>query len=74
MVTSTFVEVKTRSGVGYGVPAAAVTPVKAARIRRLACRYLLERRPVYSDLRFDVVSVVRQPRGAAAVEHLTAAF
>lgn len=69
-----FCEVKTRSGVAFGVPAEAVTPVKAARIRRLACRYLVERRPPYAELRFDVVSVLRQPRGAAAVEHLQAAF
>lgn len=69
-----FCEVKTRSGAAFGVPAAAVTPVKAARIRRLACRYLLERRPPFTELRFDVVGVVRQPRGAASVEHLPAAF
>lgn len=69
-----FCEVKTRSSVAYGVPAEAVTPVKAARIRRLAGRYLAQRRPPYCELRFDVVSVVRQPRGAAAVEHLPAAF
>ncbi len=69
-----FCEVKTRSSVAFGVPAEAVTRAKAARIRRLACRYLIERRPAFSELRFDVVSVVRQPRGSAAVEHLPAAF
>lgn len=69
-----FCEVKTRSGVAFGVPAEAVTPVKAARIRRLASRYLAEHRPAYGDVRFDVVSVVRRPRGAAAVEHLRSAF
>lgn len=69
-----FCEVKTRSGVAFGVPAEAVTPAKAARIRRLAARYLAERQPRYLELRFDVVSVLRSPRGAAAVEHLPAAF
>lgn len=69
-----FCEVKTRSGPAFGMPAEAVTPVKAARIRRLAGRYLAERRPGYGELRFDVVSVLRQPRGAAVVEHLRAAF
>lgn len=69
-----FCEVKTRSGVAFGVPAEAVTPAKAARIRRLALRYLAERGLAFTELRFDVVSVVRQPRGAAVVEHLPAAF
>lgn len=69
-----FCEVKTRSGSAFGLPAEAVTRVKAARIRRLAGRYLAERRPPYGELRFDVVSVTRSPRGAAAVEHLQGAF
>lgn len=69
-----FCEVKTRSGVGFGAPAEAVTPAKAARIRRLALRYLAEHSLAFTELRFDVVSVIRQPRGAAAVEHLPAAF
>ncbi len=33
-------EVKTRSGLGFGGPAEAVTPAKAARIRRLAVTWL----------------------------------
>lgn len=69
-----FCEVKTRSSVAFGVPAEAVSWAKAARIRRLAARYLAERRPPVLDLRFDVVSVLRQPRGAAFVEHLRGAF
>ncbi|MDP9433006.1 MAG: YraN family protein [Actinomycetota bacterium] len=68
------VEVKTRSGVGFGSPAEAVTGRKAQRIRRLACRWLMEHRPQYSELRFDVVSVLRPSRGAAQVEHLRGAF
>lgn len=67
-------EVKTRSGVGFGEPAEAVNRQKAQRIRRLALRWLMEQRVPYLELRFDVVSVLRQPRGAAAVDHLPAAF
>lgn len=67
-------EVKTRSGIGYGLPAEAITRQKADRLRRLACRWLQEHPAGGADVRFDVVSVLRAPRGAAVVEHLRAAF
>jgi putative endonuclease len=70
-----FVEVKTRSGTGFGEPAEAVGPVKARRIRALACRWLVENRPAgQHGLRFDVVSIVRRRGYAPEVEHLRAAF
>ena len=63
-------EVKTRSSTAYGPPAAAVTPVKAARLRRLAGAWL-EAHPVRpSGIRIDVVAVLRAARGPAQVEHL----
>ena len=70
-----FCEVKTRSSTAYGDPAEAVLGAKAARLRRLAVRWLAEQKaygdPRYwPELRFDVVSVLRQPRGAASVRHL----
>jgi len=67
-------EVKTRSGLGYGLPAEAITRKKADRLRRLAYRWLQEHPAGGADVRFDVVSVVRAQRGAAVVEHLRAAF
>jgi putative endonuclease len=70
-----FVEVKTRSGTGFGEPAEAVGPVKARRIRALACRWLLEHRPSGgADLRFDIVSVVRRRGHAPELVHLRDAF
>jgi putative endonuclease len=70
-----FVEVKTRSGTGFGEPAEAVGPVKARRIRELACRWLAANRPAGDlELRFDVVSIVRRRGYAPQVEHLRAAF
>lgn len=69
-----FCEVKTRSTADFGSPAEAVGPVKARRIRGLARQWLLDCGGWPGDLRFDVVSVVRQPRGAASVEHLRGAF
>jgi putative endonuclease len=69
-----FVEVKTRSGLGFGEPAEAVSPQKARRLRVLAGRWLTAHRtPGWSDLRFDVVSVLRTPDGPC-VTHLEGAF
>jgi putative endonuclease len=70
-----FVEVKTRSGRGYGEPAEAVTRLKARRIHLLAARWLAEHRPPGGpwDLRFDVVSVLRTADGPEVV-HLHGAF
>jgi putative endonuclease len=69
------VEVKTRTGLGYGHPAEAVTPVKLARLRRLAGEWLagrvvetLAERPL--SVRIDVVAVVLVRDEPARLEHL----
>jgi putative endonuclease len=78
-------EVKTRRDVAFGTPLDAVTPVKAARLRRLAARWLAEQRlgaggdsasgyERYAEVRFDVVSVLLPPAGGPIVEHLRGAF
>jgi len=75
-------EVKTRRDVGFGTPLEAVTPAKAARLRRLAVRWLALTREArladgsggFSDIRFDVVAVLLPVAGAPAVEHLRGAF
>lgn len=67
--TVVFCEVKTRSSARYGVPAEAVTPAKLRRLRRLAVLWLAEH-PGGDEVRFDVVSITRQQRGPALVEHL----
>lgn len=87
-------EVKTRRGVGFGTPLDAVTPAKAARLRRLALRWLADQRAGasalgadaganapsaddfarYTEVRFDVVSVLRPLSGPMSVEHLRGAF
>jgi putative endonuclease len=72
-----FVEVKTRSTTAFGHPAEAVNRVKAARLRRLALRWLEEHRelvPGRPPLRFDVVSVVRLGPDGPLVAHLKGAF
>lgn len=70
-----FVEVKTRSGYGFGEPASAVTETKIRRLHRLAGRWLAECHPPgWHDLRFDVISVVRRPGVAPELEHLEGVF
>lgn len=72
--TLVFCEVKTRSGTAYGDPAEAVTQAKAERLRELAWLWITERGERDRPMRFDVVTVLRQRRGAAAVRHLRGAF
>jgi putative endonuclease len=66
-------EVKTRSGPAFGDPAEAVDRAKAARLRRLALRWMAAHGTGWRDLRFDVVTVVRGPDGVV-VRHLRGAF
>ncbi|CAN5655971.1 YraN family protein [soil metagenome] len=63
-------EVKTRTGVGFGHPAEAVTPRKAVRLRLLATRWLAAHEAHPAEIRFDVVSVLRPRRGPTQVEHI----
>ena len=65
-----FVEVKSKSGTGFGDPLDMVTPLKAARLRRAGAAWLALH-PTFAglDLRFDVVAV-----RAGRIEHLRGAF
>lgn len=65
-----FCEVKTRRSTAFGSPVEAVTPAKAARLRRLAVCWLREHTRHATELRIDVIGVLRPPRGAAELEHL----
>lgn len=68
-----FVEVKARSGGGFGAPEAAVDAAKQKAIMRVAEAYLHERRLMPAPVRFDVVAV-RFEGGRASVEHFENAF
>ncbi len=73
--TVVFVEVKTRSGTGYGHPAEAVGRVKAQRLRVLAGQWLAEHRPPGTRaLRFDVIAVVRVAGAPVRMTHLRGAL
>jgi putative endonuclease len=70
-------EVKTRSGVGFGTPLEGVTWEKAARLRRLAGRWLAEHGAPSGradaragGVRIDVVGVLQQGSSPATIEHV----
>ncbi|MBA3308780.1 MAG: YraN family protein [Nocardioidaceae bacterium] len=63
-------EVKTRSSDRYGTPFEAITPEKAARLRRLGWLWSNEHQIRFGRLRLDVVAIVRHRRGSAEVEHI----
>ncbi|MFG1795464.1 YraN family protein [Nocardia sp. NPDC049149] len=69
-----FVEVKTRSGLGYGIPAESVTFAKCQRIRRLALLWLAEQEGPWRQIRFDVVSVLLTRGHEPVIDHLPAVF
>ena len=54
----TFVEVKTRSGDGYGSPAEAVTWSKQQKIRQTALHFLNEYKEHFLGVEFQVVEVL----------------
>jgi putative endonuclease len=72
--TLVFAEVKTRRSGRFGAPAEALVPAKVARLRRLAALWLAQSGVRPRTVRFDVVSVLPQDSGRAAVEHLRGAF
>ncbi|MGV9801955.1 YraN family protein [Mycobacterium sp. NPDC003449] len=55
--TVVFVEVKTRTGDGFGGLAEAVTAQKVRRIRRLAALWLAEQDRRWAELRIDVIGI-----------------
>ena len=65
-----FCEVKTRSSSAYGHPLEAVTATKAARLRRLAARWLQAHDVHPEGVRIDLVGVLAGPRGDDDVEHV----
>lgn len=63
-------EVKTRSSNDYGTPLESVTPVKAARLRRLAARWAHEHEVRCKGIRIDLVGVLRPRQGPSEVRHV----
>lgn len=68
------VEVRTRSGTGYGTAADSVTPAKQRRLRTLATHWLAEYEPRWSRVSFDVVTVELSTTAVPRLEHLEDVF
>ncbi|MBB4089224.1 YraN family protein [Salinibacter ruber] len=68
-----FVEVKTRSGTGFGAPEASITAKKRAALQHAARGYLHEHGAEGAPARFDVVAVMLTG-GPPEVQHYENAF
>jgi putative endonuclease len=68
--TVVFVEVKTRSGDGFGGLAQAVTEQKARRLRRLAAMWLATQEQRWTAVRIDVIGVRIGRRRTPEISHL----
>jgi len=69
-----FVEVKTRSGLGFGEPEEAVSEEKQRSIVTVSQAWLHERKMEGAACRFDVVSVVLNQSDAPSITHHQNAF
>ncbi len=68
-----FVEVKTRTGTGFGHPFAAITATKMARLRRLAAAWCDTHPMTHGHVRIDAIAVtVAGP--SPSIEHLERIF
>jgi putative endonuclease len=65
-----FVEVKTRTGEGFGGLAQAVTGPKARRLRRLAAMWLATQEQRWTAVRIDVIGVRIGRRRTPEISHL----
>ncbi len=68
-----FCEVKTRRGLRYGPPLEAITPAKAARLRRLAGAWLAESGGHAGQIRIDAVGILWYRDGLLDVRHVLGA-
>jgi len=68
--TLVFVEVKTRTGEGFGGLAQAVPPQKVRRLRRLAGLWLIQQSRSWASIRIDVIGVRVGLQKTPEVNHL----
>ena len=68
-----FVEVKTRSGTGFGMPEEFVNYTKSRLIMKAAEHYIFDTDWMF-DVRFDIVSILILPNGNLNIRHIQDAF
>jgi len=71
--TLIFVEVKTRSGTGFGMPEEFVNYTKARLIMKAAEHYIFDK-DWHFDIRFDIISILILPSGGLNIRHIEDAF
>lgn len=69
-----FVEVKTRSGTGFGHPFEAITVAKLTRLRRLAAAWCDQAETRPHRIRIDAIAVIAEPGKEPVIEHLEGVF
>lgn len=72
--TLVFVEVKTRITSKYGYPESAITKNKQRQLFKAAEVYLNKCKNEFSDLRFDVISILLSEKSEEKVQHFKDAF
>lgn len=68
--TLVFCEVKTRSGLAFGVPLGAITDRKRMRLRRLASQYLADTGGHRGPVRIDAIGILWPRSGPPVIEHV----
>ncbi|KAA6441396.1 YraN family protein [Dyadobacter flavalbus] len=68
-----FVEVKTRSGTGFGMPEQFVNAAKARLVMKAAEQYIYDN-DWHFDIRFDIISILIQQNGKSNILHIEDAF
>jgi putative endonuclease len=68
-----FVEVKTRSGIQFGMPEEFVNATKAGLVMRAAENYIYDK-DWHFDVRFDIVSILIFTNGKTEIRHIEDAF
>jgi putative endonuclease len=64
------VEVKTRSGVGFGNPLEAITLQKTQRLRRLLLSWVRAEQPRARDIRIDAIGITLRQGERPRIDHL----
>jgi len=64
------VEVKTRTGTGYGHPLEAITARKAGRLRRLLLAWVRQQAVRPSHVRVDAIGITLRPSERPRIDHL----
>jgi putative endonuclease len=68
-----FVEVKTRSGIAYGMPEEFVNVAKARGVMKAAENYIFDN-DWHFDVRFDIISILIFTNGKTEIRHIEDAF